>query len=118
MSRRDRDYLSDIREAIQRIITYTSNMSFEQFLNDRKTQDAVVRNLEVIGEAAKNLSDHMRGTYNQIPWKELVGVRDKMIHHYFGINYEIVWTIATKELPDLRSQIEDLLTKDTENDGG
>jgi uncharacterized protein with HEPN domain len=83
-------------------------------MQDSKTQDAVVRNLEVIGEATKNLSARLRKTYPQIPWKNLAGVRDKMIHHYFGINYEIVWTIAQKDLPGLLPQIEDMLTKETD----
>jgi len=111
--RRDRDYLSDIREAIQRIAAYTAGLNYEQFMQDNKTQDAVVRNLEIIGEATKNLSSHLRRTYAQIPWKDLAGMRDKMIHHYFGINYEIVWTIAKEELPGLLSQIQDILTKET-----
>jgi len=88
--RRDQDYLSDIQEAIARILMYIEGMTFEQFLKDSKTQDAVVRNLEVIGEATKNLSSHFKKAYPQIQWKDMAGVRDKMIHHYFGINYEIV----------------------------
>ncbi len=112
--RRDQDHLSDIREAIQRIVAYTEGLTYEQFMKDNKTQDAVVRNLEVIGEATKNLSGRLRKTYIQIPWKGLAGVRDKMIHHYFGINYEIVWTISKEELPDLLPQIEDILAKETE----
>lgn len=108
--RRDQDYLSDIREAIQRIAVYTAGLDYEQFMQDSKTQDAVVRNLEIIGEATKNLSSRLRRVYAQIPWKDLAGMRDKMIHHYFGINYEIVWTIAKEELPDLLSQIQDILT--------
>ncbi len=101
---------SDIREAIQRIAVYTAGLDYEQFMQDNKTQDAVVRNLEIIGEATKNLSSRLRRVYAQIPWKDLAGMRDKMIHHYFGINYEIVWTIAKEELPDLLSQIQDILT--------
>ena len=77
--RRDPDYLGDIREAIQKIATYTAGLSYEQFMKDGKTQDAVVRNLEVIGEATKNLSGRLRKTYPQIPWRDLAGVRDKMI---------------------------------------
>ncbi len=115
--RRDQDYLSDIQEAIQRIVAYTAGMTFEQFLKDSKTQDAVVRNLEVIGEATKGLSDHLRKTHPQVPWKDLAGVRDKMIHHYFGINFEIVWMIAKEELPGLLPHIEDLLTKETRKGG-
>jgi uncharacterized protein with HEPN domain len=111
--RRDQDYLRDIQEAIQRIADYVEGMIFAQFLKDHKTQDAVVRNLEVIGEAAKNLSHRLRKTHPHVPWKDLAGVRDKMIHHYFGINYEIVWTIAKKELPDLLPQIQDLITHES-----
>lgn len=111
--RRDRDYLGDIREAIRRIGTYIAGLSYEQFMQDTKTQDAVVRNLEVIGEAAKNLSRPLRNRHPQIPWKDLAGVRDKMIHHYFGINYEIVWTIAREELPGLLPQIDEILAKET-----
>lgn len=111
--RRDQDYLRDIQEAIQRIAAYTEGMTCEQFLVDGKTQDAVVRNLEVIGEATKNLSAHLRKFYPQVPWKSLAGVRDKMIHHYFGINYEIVWKIAKEELYHLLPQIEDILAKET-----
>jgi len=110
--RRDQDYLGDIREAIQRIAAYTMDLTYERFMEDLKTQDAVVRNLEVIGEATKNLSGQLRKAYPQIPWKDLAGVRDKLVHHYFGINYEIVWQIAKEELPGLLPQIEDILTKE------
>ncbi len=109
--RRNGDYLSDILEAMRRIVIYTSGLTFEQFMKDIKTQDAVVRNLEVVGEATKNLSGSLRKTYTKIPWRDLAGVRDKMIHHYFGIDYEIVWTIAKEQLPDILPHIEDILTK-------
>jgi uncharacterized protein with HEPN domain len=107
--RKDQDSLNDIREAMQRIATYTKGMSYKRFMKDIKTQDAVVRNLEVIGEATKNLSSPLRKAYPQIPWKDLAGVRDKMIHHYFGISYEIVWKIAREELPGLLPQLEAIL---------
>jgi uncharacterized protein with HEPN domain len=81
-------------------------------MEDIKTQDAVVRNLEIIGEATKNLSVNARRSHSKVPWKELMGMRDKMIHHYFGINYEIVWTIAKGELADLLPQIEKILSKE------
>ncbi|MCC7355982.1 MAG: DUF86 domain-containing protein [Anaerolineae bacterium] len=106
--RRDADYLNDVREAMERIAIYTSGLTYDQFMADTKTQDAIVRNLEVIGEATKKLSSSLRDSYPQIPWKNLAGVRDKLIHDYFGVNYEIVWTIAQKELPTLLSQIESL----------
>lgn len=109
--RRDWNFLNDIREAIQRISTYTADMTYDQFMEDIKTQDAVVRNLEVIGEAAKNLTANLRKTRPQLPWKDLMGMRDKMIHHYFGINYEIVWTIAKEELAGLLPHLEEMLVK-------
>jgi len=111
--RRDQDFLGDIQEAMRRIASYTEGMTYEQFMEDNKTQDAVIRNLEVIGEATKNLSSRLRRAHPQIPWKDLAGMRDKMIHHYFGINYEIVWTVAKEELPGLLPRIEDILTKET-----
>lgn len=113
MSRKDQDYLSDIQDAIHKIAAYTAGQTYEQFMKDTKTQDAVVRNLEVIGEAAKNLSPRLRKAYPQAPWKELAGVRDKIIHRYFGINYEIVWTIAQENLPRLLLQIEDIQARES-----
>lgn len=109
--RRDQDFLRDILEAIQRVGEYTAGMSVGQFMADRKTQDAVVRNLEVIGEAAKKLSDELRAAQANLPWKDLADVRDKLIHHYFGINHETVWTIARDELPGLLPQIEAVLAQ-------
>ena len=80
------ELLADTKEAIIRINDYTENLTFEQFLADKKTQDAVVRNLEIIGEAAKNVSKELKTRHPGIPWKDLAGVRDKLIHHYFGVN--------------------------------
>lgn len=110
--RRDRDYLNDIREAIQRISAYTAGLTYEEFMKDIKTQDAVVRNLEIIGEATKNLSAALKKSSPKIPWKDLMGMRDKMIHHYFGVNYEIVWTIAREELAGFLPQIEEIVKKE------
>ena len=110
--RRDSDYLNDIQEAIHRILTYTAELTYQQFMGDIKTQDAVVRNLEIIGEATKKLSMHIRKSYSKVPWKDMMGMRDKMIHHYFGINYEIVWTISKEELAGLLPQIERILAKE------
>jgi uncharacterized protein with HEPN domain len=109
--RRDSDYLNDIREGIHRILTYTAELTYQQFMGDIKTQDAVVRNLEIIGEATKKLSIHIRKSYPKVPWKDMMGMRDKMIHHYFGINYEIVWTISKEELVGLLPEIENILAK-------
>jgi uncharacterized protein with HEPN domain len=81
-------------------------------MEDIKTQDAVVRNLEIIGEATKNLSVNIRKSHPKVPWKNMMGMRDKMIHHYFGINYEIVWMISKAELTGLLPQIERILAKE------
>ena len=107
--RRDKDFLLDIQEAVQRILDYTAGMSWETFIVDYKTQDAVVRNLEIIGEATKNISDDLRNQHPAIPWKSMSGTRDRLMHHYFGINQEIVWQIVLQDLPSLLKQIDDLL---------
>jgi uncharacterized protein with HEPN domain len=101
--------LSDILEAIKRIRNYILDMDYNSFLDDMKTRDAVVRNLEIIGEASKNIDDDFRDCYPDVPWKEMAGVRDKLIHHYFGINFEIVWTISLEELPSVQKSIEIIL---------
>ena len=107
--RRDRDYIEDIRTAIARIERYTAHMLREQFEEDEKTQDAVIRNLEIIGEAAKNGSTATRRETPTIPWKDLAGVHDKLIHHYFGINFSIIWTIIRDELPPLVPEFDEIL---------
>lgn len=101
--------LSDILEAIRRIQDYILDMDYKTFLDDMKTRDAVVRNLEIIGEASKNIRDDIRNQYSDVPWKEMSGVRDKLIHHYFGINFEVVWTIIHEELPGIEKSISEIL---------
>lgn len=103
------EFLSDIYEATLRIELYIHDIDYENFLEDIKTQDAVVRNLEIIGEAAKNITDEFKGKHPQIPWKDLAGIRDKLIHHYFGVNLEIVWTIIEEDLPLLKEKIRHIL---------
>jgi uncharacterized protein with HEPN domain len=106
--RRDKEYLGDVQEAVQRIISYTSGLSYEQFLKDARTQDAVIRNLQIIGEASKKLSIRLKQTFPKIPWKEMSGIRDKIVHDYFGINYDIVWNVSKNELPVLLNEIESI----------
>lgn len=116
MSKRvDRDLLSDMQEAIRRIGNYTEGMAYQTFLEDTRTQDAVIRNLEIIGEAAKRVSTDLQRSYPCIPWKAMAGLRDRLIHHYFGINLDIVWHIATAELPEVAGQLEAILRR--EGDG-
>lgn len=113
--RRDKDYLSDILEAMHRVVSYVEGMSYEGFMQDTRTQDAVVRNIEIIGEAAKHLTSSLKQRLPEIPWREISGMRDKLIHHYFGINYDVVWIVATKEIPQLMprlAEVFDSLTGD------
>ena len=107
MSKRDNlDLVKDIQEGIRRINSYVKMMSNDDFFEDTKTQDAVVRNLEIVGEAIKNISEDLKERYPQIQWKELAGLRDKLIHHYFGVNYDIVWHVVKNELPDILYQLD------------
>lgn len=106
--RTDKDFLNHIAEALKRTVSYTEKMTCEDFLGDTKTQDAVIRNIEIIGEATKNLSDTVRDRYPEIPWKGLAGMRDRLIHQYFGVNLDIVWNAVKEELPEILSQIREM----------
>jgi uncharacterized protein with HEPN domain len=99
--RRDMDFVGDMAEAMNLIFGYTKGLTYKGFVDDRKTCDAVVRNFEIIGEAAKNISSDFMANHGDIPWKELAGLRDKLIHFCFGVNYRIVWNIVRKELPKI-----------------
>jgi uncharacterized protein with HEPN domain len=107
--RRDYDFLLDIQDALQRILEYTTGMNWDTYLKDHKTQDAVIRNLEVIGEATKSLSDTLLSQHPGIPWRDMAGTRDRLMHHYFGVNQEIIWQIIEQDLPALKSQIEQVI---------
>ncbi len=110
MSKRmDKEFLLDIQEAIRRIELYTKGLKYEDFLQRIETQDAVLRNLEIIGEAVKNMSLNLKKKYQDIPWKDIARMRDKIIHFYFGVNLDIVWKIVEDKLPQLKKQIEDIL---------
>lgn len=112
--RRDKDFLGDINEAMNLIGLYTKELAYREFLEDRKAQDAIVRNLEVIGEASKNITAVFKAKYPDVPWRKLAGLRDKLIHFYFGIDYKIVWSIAKKELPKLRKQVKEILKQEAD----
>jgi len=95
----------DILECIKRIEEYTEHIDFELFKRDKKTQDAVIRNLEIIGEAVKSLSDEYKSMHKSISWSEIGRMRDKLTHHYSGVNIDIIWVIIETEIPRLRDEI-------------
>jgi uncharacterized protein with HEPN domain len=107
--RRDRQYLGDLLEAMRRIQDYTDDLTYESFLADTMTQDAVVRNLQVMGETAKKLSDSVKDGTSDVPWREMAGTRDRLVHEYFGIEWEIVWVVAREQIPPLIARIENIL---------
>ena len=105
---KDNLYLGHILGAIADIERYTQNMDFEKFSRDTLVQDGVMRKLEIIGEASKRLSPELRKTVNKIPWKEICGMRDKLIHDYFGVDLMAVWKTATEDVPSLKIVLEKL----------
>ncbi len=105
MSRDNRFRLQDILDAIDRISSYVEGITYEDFLADRKTQDAVTRNVEIIGEAARSLSEQFKQEHSSIPWQDIVDMRNVIVHHYFGILPDVVWDVIENELPSLRSQL-------------
>jgi uncharacterized protein with HEPN domain len=112
MSKRsDNLLLEDILEAIDSILEYTSDISIERFLADKKTKDAVVRNFEIIGEAANKLSKGIKESNQHIDWAGLIGFRNVIVHDYFGIDYDVVWNIKTDNLPKLKNDIRHLINK-------
>jgi uncharacterized protein with HEPN domain len=103
-------YIDDICDAVERIAAYAGNLSREEFMNDRRTIDAVVRNLEVLGEAAKHIPTEVRVLFSDIDWKAIAGMRDILIHEYFGVDYDIVWDVVSKRIPQFIQSISKLRT--------
>lgn len=102
-------FLFDIVKSIEEIERHTAGMSQADFLKDIKTQDAVIRRLEIIGEAVKNISPHFKSAYPRVLWQDIAGMRDILIHEYFGVDFDIVWDVVARNLPKLKKQIEKML---------
>ncbi|HID95113.1 MAG TPA: DUF86 domain-containing protein [Candidatus Latescibacteria bacterium] len=109
MKREVGDYIEDIIGAMDKTMNFVKNISYEEFTRDDKTAFAVVRALEIIGEAVKNIPDDIRKNYPEIPWKDMSGMRDKVIHKYFGVKLSIVWRAIKEEIPPLKPLFEKIL---------
>jgi uncharacterized protein with HEPN domain len=109
MMKDDSVYLHHIIDAFMQIEYYIDGVSHEEFLSNKLLQDGVIRQLEVMGEAARNLSDDLRNEYPQVPWRQMIGLRNRMIHAYFNVNLQIIWEIVQGDLPDLKRETESIL---------
>lgn len=109
MNEKDLVFLKHILDSIEKIESYAEPSSKEKFVEDVQLQDAIVRRLEIMGEAAKNITSDFKNKYNSLPWSEMIRTRDKIIHGYFGVDLDIVWDIRQKDLPLLKEQIKKIL---------
>ena len=103
------DFLNDILESIEKIEKFTEDMDIHHFKKDDKTSYAVLRAFEIIGEASKEIPPEIKEKYTELPWKEMAGMRDKLIHAYFGVNLEVVWKTIQEEIPVLKPLIQKVI---------
>ena len=117
MVREYADYIRDLLDAIEKVQTFIKDLDYEDFKKDDKTKFAVIRALEIIGEATKHISDDVRVRYPEVPWKEMAGMRDVLAHDYFGVDEATVWLTAKEKIPQLKPSIEKILAE-TGNEKG
>ena len=115
MKREYKLFIQDIKECIAQIDKFVGNMTFEEFKADEMVSSAVVRKLEVIGEAAKNIPTEIRQKYKELPWSDMAKMRDKIIHGYFGVDYEVVWKTIKEKLPEIKPKIDNILELENQN---
>ncbi|MHB2154368.1 HepT-like ribonuclease domain-containing protein [Calditrichota bacterium GD2] len=104
------DYLNDILDSIIKIKTFLKDMDYPDFKEDVKTQYAVIRALEIIGEASKKIPQEVKDNYSWIPWRAMSGMRDKLIHDYFGVDAQVVWNTATEDILKLEEEIKNMVS--------
>lgn len=109
MKREYRLFIEDILDSISKIEEFTTNMGFSEFLRDEKTKAAVIKKLEIIGEAIKNIPKYVKQQYKELPWSDMARMRDKLSHGYFGIRYEMVWGVIKERLPEIKPVIQKIL---------
>ena len=109
MSTSLRDFLQHILEECNYILSVSRNLSYEEFLEDETLKRAVTRSIEIIGEAVKKLDNEFRSKYPEVEWKKMAQSRDRIIHHYFGIDYDIIWKITNEKIPFLRDYVEEII---------
>lgn len=104
-------YLEDIKQAIKSVETYSKGLNFDKLKNNRMAIDAIVRNLEIIGEASKNIPSDVKKENPEVEWKKIAGLRDILAHEYFAVDLEVLWDIIVNKLPAFKKEISDLLNK-------
>ena len=112
MKKDDSVYLKHILNAISRIEEYTQGIKYEDFMDNHLIQDGVIRQIEIIGEATKRLSKEIRGRHSEIPWKDMTGMRDKLIHDYFGVNIDAVWDTVERDIPTVKNKLKEIIEKE------